>query len=111
MAKAHIISGKCGYSTDVEATTIDGDDGERVRLVIISDCKSCQRHALALTEVDPYREISYRGEGPLVLQTAAKILPHPACPVPSGIIKVIEVASHLALPTNASITFSPDELT
>jgi hypothetical protein len=109
MAKANIFSGRCGFNTIVEATKVETDDGDLVRLNIQSDCKSCQRLSSVLTEVDPYREITYRGEGPLTLQTAAKILPHPACPVPAGIIKAIEVASGLALPANATITVIPDE--
>jgi hypothetical protein len=109
MAKATIFSGRCGFSTVVEATKVETDEGERVRLNIQSECKSCQRLGTILTEVDPYREITYRGEGPLTLQTAAKVLPHPACPVPAGIIKAIEVTSGLALPANATITLSPDE--
>jgi hypothetical protein len=33
---------------------------------------------------------------------------HPACPVPSGILKAIEVAAGLALPKDASIKPSKD---
>lgn len=82
------------------------EDGDRVRLSIQSDCKSCLRLGTALAEVEPFREITYRGEGPLTLQLASQILPHPACPVPAGIIKAIEVAAGLALPANASIQLS-----
>ena len=64
--------------------------------------------AEALTEVDPYQEISYRGEGPVTLKLAAEHLVHPACPVPSGIIKAIEVEAGLALPKDASIKPSKD---
>ena len=64
--------------------------------------------AEALTEVDPYKEISYRGEGPVTLKLAAEHLVHPACPVPSGIIKAIEVEAGLALPKDASIKPSKD---
>jgi hypothetical protein len=106
MAKAVIHSGRCGFNTIVEAALVDTEDGERVRLNIQSECKSCQRLAGVLSEVDPYREITYRGEGPLTLQLAAKNLPHTACPVPAGIIKSIEVAAGLALPADASITLS-----
>lgn len=109
MAKAKIFSGRCGFNTVVEATKVESDEGDRVRLNIQSECKSCQRLGALLTEVDPYREITYRGEGPLTLQMAAKTLPHPACPVPAGIIKAIEVASGLALPADAAITLNPDE--
>ena len=107
MAQAKIHSGRCGFNTTVEATLIESDDGDRVRLSIQSDCKSCQKLGAILTEVDPYREITYRGGGPLTLELAAKTLPHTACPVPAGIIKAIEVASHLALPADASITITP----
>ncbi len=104
MAKAIISSGRCGFHTTVEATLIESDDGDRVRLNIQSDCQNCQRLGMELTEVDPLQEISYRRGGPRTLELASKILPHTACPVPAGIIKAIEVAGHLALPKDASIT-------
>jgi hypothetical protein len=103
MAKAEIHSGKCGYTTTVEAVQ-NGD--ELVSLTITSQCKGCQKLGAALTEVDPLREISYRGEGPQVIEMASKYLAHPACPVPAGIIKVVEVAAGLALPQDASIKLS-----
>jgi hypothetical protein len=68
-----------------------------------TDCGYVEQLAEALTEVDPYKEISYRGEGPVTLRLAAEHLVHPACPVPSGIIKAIEVEAGLALPKDASI--------
>ena len=37
------------------------------------------------------------------LRRAAEHLVHPACPVPSGTIKAIEVAAGLALPRDAHI--------
>jgi hypothetical protein len=40
---------------------------------------------------------------------ATKHCKHAACPVPSGIIKAVEVASGLALPKNASIQVSQAE--
>jgi hypothetical protein len=86
MASAEIESGICGFCTTVK-TTAEGR---------------------TLTEVDPYREISYRGEGPVTLKLAAEHLVHPACPVPSGILKAIEVAAGLALPKDASIKPSKD---
>lgn len=106
MAQAKIHSGRCGFNTVVEATLIEDDDGDSVKLAIQSECKSCQRLAEQLTQVDPLREFSYRRGMPLTLELAAKLLPHTSCPVPAGIIKAIEVASHLALPFDASITLT-----
>jgi hypothetical protein len=105
VAKAEIHSGICGFTTHVEAHKNETD---QVALTINSDCKSIQRLAAALTEVDPYREFTYRGAGPLTLQMAGKYCAHPACPVASGIIKAVEVEAGLALPADVSIKISRD---
>ena len=69
MAKADIFSGICGFTTHVEARK---NGTRQVALTISSDCKSIQRLADVLKEVDPFREISFRGEGPLTLQMTSK---------------------------------------
>ena len=99
MASAEIESGICGFRTTVKTTA----DGRTVRVELETTCGYVEQLAEALTEVDPYKEISYRGEGPVTLKLAAEHLVHPACPVPSGIIKAIEVEAGLALPQDASI--------
>jgi hypothetical protein len=100
MASATIDSGICGMTTTVTATA----EGRAVRLALESDCDYVKALAAELTEVDAFREISYRGEGPQTLRLAPQHLVHPACPVPSGIIKAVEVASGLALPKDAHIS-------
>ena len=99
MASAEIESGICGFCTTVRTTA----EGRKVRVEFETDCGYVEQLAEALTEVDPFKEISYRGEGPVTLRLAAEHLIHPACPVPSGIIKAIEVEAGLALPKDASI--------
>ena len=99
MAKAEIDSGICGFCTTITTTT----EGRTVRVEVETACGYVEQLAEALTEVDPYKEISYRGEGPVTLKLAAEHLVHPACPVPAGIIKAIEVEAGLALPKDASI--------
>lgn len=101
-AEAEIHSGKCGFETSVEARSID----EKCELTIQSECESVQRLAQNLTEVDPFQEISYRGEGPVTLKRAAECRLHTACPVPAGIIKTIEVACGLSLPVDVHIKLS-----
>ncbi len=105
MAKAQIHSGVCGFTTHVEAHKNEAD---QITLSIQSDCKAIQRLAGALTEVDPYREFTFRGAGPLTLQMAAKYCSHAACPVASGIIKAVEVEAGLALPADVTIRISQD---
>jgi len=103
MATATIRAGICGFTTRVEAMGLP--DGE-VELRIASECPSVQALAARLPRVDPLREISYRGEPPAVLEAARAILPHPACVVPAGILKTVEVAASLALPADAGIVLS-----
>jgi hypothetical protein len=59
-----------------------------------------------LNEVDPFREISNRGDGPVTLKLGVKHCAHAACPVPVGIIKAIEVEAGLALPADVIIKIS-----
>ena len=106
MAKAKICSGICGFTATVEARM---DGRRRCFLSIESKCEAIQSLAEELTEVDPFQEISFRGEGPLTLRLAARHCYHPACPVPVGIIKAIEIAAGLALPTDVSITLTESD--
>ena len=98
--KAVIDPGICGFVTEVVARM----DGEMCSVEIVSDCEPIQLMAEELSQVDPMGEIGYQGDAPLTLRTAAKHCPHPACPVPAGILKAIEVAAGLALPKDASIS-------
>ncbi|HUU81449.1 MAG TPA: hypothetical protein VMW90_08370 [Acidobacteriota bacterium] len=99
MARAEIYSGICGFTTAVDAR----NDGSHCVVSINSDCEAIQRLATELTQVSPMREITFRGPGPLTLQLAAKYCAHPACPVPVGIIKAVEVEAGLALAADVTI--------
>jgi len=103
MAKAEIKPGICGFTTSVVVC----QNGTRsCSLTITSDCPHVRELAAKLTELDPFQEITHRGEGPAVFREAVNTLPHPACPVPVGIIKVIEVEAGLALPRDVEIRLS-----
>jgi hypothetical protein len=106
LAKAEICAGVCGFNTKVE--TQKGNSGE-IRVTIESECEAINRLAEDLTEVDPFREFTYRGEGPLTFEAAAKHCSHAACPVPVGIIKAVEIEAGLALPEDVSIRLSKSD--
>jgi hypothetical protein len=106
LAKAEICSGVCGFNTTVEAQK---DDTGQVQLTIESDCKAIQRLAADLPQVDPIREFTYKGEGPLTFEAAAEHCSHAACPVPVGIIKAVEIEAGLALPADVSIKLSKSD--
>ena len=105
MATARIQSGICGFQTTVNARM----DGSDVVLEIHSDCDAIQKLAAELTRVDPFQEISFRGAGPQTLNAARRYCRHPACPVPSGILKAAEVAAGLALPADVVIHVTKEE--
>ncbi len=102
MAQAEIFSGACGFTTLVKATM----EGSACKLSIESDCEAIRRLAGALTEVNPYREISFRRGTPQALAMGAQYCNHPACPVPVGIIKAVEIAAKLNLPRDVTIKLS-----
>ncbi|NIS45643.1 MAG: hypothetical protein GWN61_06355, partial [candidate division Zixibacteria bacterium] len=100
-AKAHIDAGICGMHTDVEATA---QDNYMVELNITSTCPSIQKLANEIPEVDAMGHLSFRRGMPEIIAKAPEYCAHPACPVPAGIIKAVEVAAGMALPKNATIT-------
>ena len=104
MAKTLIDPGICGFLAEVVATM----DGEMCSLEITCDCEPIQKLAQALPQVDPMVEIGFHGDGPLTWRMFAKHCPHPACPVPAGILKAVELAAGLALPKDASIKVLTD---
>jgi hypothetical protein len=102
MAKAEIFAGICGFNTTVQTHM----NGSTCQLEIHSECKAIQRLAENLTEVDPFKEISFRRQMPQTYEAAHQYCSHAACPVPSGIIKAIEVEAGLALPKDVTIRIS-----
>jgi hypothetical protein len=99
LSKAKITAGICGFTATVEARM----EGSHCAISIESDCDAIQRLAEELTEVEPFREISFRRGMPRTLELGAKHCHHAACPVPVGIIKAVEVEAGLALPADAAI--------
>jgi hypothetical protein len=104
MAKAEIFAGICGFNTTVQTTMND----RTCHLNIQSECQAIQRLAENLTEVDPFKEISFRRQLPQTYEAAHQYCSHAACPVPSGIIKAIEVEAGLALPKDVSIRITKE---
>jgi len=105
MAKAEIFAGICGFSTTVRASQNEAG----VDLDIQSECQAIQKLAEQLKQVDPWKEISARRSVPQSLEMGMKYCTHAACPVPSGIIKAVEVEAGLALPKDVTIKLSKDD--
>jgi len=102
MATAEIFAGNCGFNTKVEATM----DGKICKLNIESECEAIRKMAEHLTEVEPYKEISFKRAMPRIHEAGHKFCTHAACPVPVGIVKAVEIEAKLALPTDVTIKLS-----
>ena len=105
MATTTITSGVCGFTTKV---TAEEDSDFHCVITIETDCPNMEHLRAELSEVSTLREVSWKGDGPLVYELARQHLPHAACPVPSGVIKAVEVACNLALPADAAIDVQAD---
>jgi hypothetical protein len=81
-------------------------DWKVCKLSIISECTAIQKMGEALTEVNPYQEISFKRAMPTIHEAGHKFCTHAACPVPVGIIKAVEIEAKLALPTDVVIKLS-----
>lgn len=81
---------------------------QNVDISIESDCPNIQKMAGELKSIDAFKEIFSRAVNTTAYQLASKHCPHPGCPVPSGILKAVEVAVGLALPKDAQILVSKD---
>jgi hypothetical protein len=99
MAQAEIFAGNCGFITRVETHM----EGRVCKVQISSECAAMQRMGEELTEVDPFKEISFKRAMPKIHEMGIKHCTHAACPVPVGIIKAVEVEAGLALPTEVTI--------
>ncbi|MFN2234950.1 MAG: DUF6951 family protein [Anaerolineales bacterium] len=102
MAKAEVMAGNCGFTTQIDAKM----NGNTCELHISSECKAIERMAAEITEVNPYKEISFKRAMPIIHEAGVKHCTHAACPVPVSIIKAVEVEAGLALPTDVVIKLS-----
>jgi len=105
MARVHVTPGVCGFSTRI---TAQADAAYNVALEIESDCKLVSVLAATLTQVSAFEEVSPPLTGTATYRAAAEHKLHCACPVPSAIIKAVEVAAGLALPADIHMEISKD---
>lgn len=95
-------AGVCKMKTVIHA--VQGED-MMVKVDIQSDCHNILKMSWSIDTINPYTEI----ESPIfeseVYKVANDVLPHAACPVPSAIIKAVEVASDMGIRRDVSVTF------
>jgi len=102
-AKLTVDAGVCRFKTRIHA--IGSEDYMSVNLVIESECPNVQKIIDILKVVDAIEIVSPPITNNSVMRVCDNVLPHPACPVPSAILKACEAASGNALKKNVTFTF------
>ena len=105
MAVVEVHPGVCGFHTRIVSTA---DDMFNVKLEITSDCQHIRQLAEQLQEVAAFQELRLPINQTTAYQVAAACKTHAACPVPSAIIKAIEVAAGMALPADVHMTITKE---
>ncbi|SHJ64410.1 hypothetical protein SAMN02745751_03025 [Dethiosulfatibacter aminovorans DSM 17477] len=102
MAKIIVNPGICGLITEIEVEAVDGMNAE---FKVESQCGHIRKLADDVPSVNGYEEVFKKyGEG-AIAKAAAVHCSHAACPVPTAMLKGVEVACSLALPKEVEIKF------
>ena len=97
MATVQVLAGVCGFSTRIES---QADEALTVTLHIDSDCAHIRQLAAELGTVSALEELGRPINETSPYRLAAACRAHAACPVPSAILKAVEVACGMALPAD-----------
>jgi len=101
MTKLILHSGACGYTVTVKAEKAQGG---KISLTLETECEMVKKMPVDISVLDQYVPLAGFLTNP-VYQSAAKHLKHGACPVPSGILKAIEVEAGLNVPKDVTFLF------
>jgi hypothetical protein len=102
-AKVTVDAGVCRFITVIKAT--GSDDYMSVDLVIESDCPNVKKLAGAVGTVDAMDTVSSQIVVNKLMNVCSEFIPHPACPIPSAIVKACEVAADLGLKRDVTFKF------
>jgi hypothetical protein len=101
MTKVNVKPGSCGFSVSISA---DKGPGKAISVSIETDCEMVRKMAGDIKTLDRFAALTGFTANP-VYHAAAKHLKHAACPVPSAILKAIEVEAGLNVAKDATIVF------
>jgi len=100
MSKVSVAPGICGFTTTIEGHV---DDMYQAVVTIESDCAQVNKLADRLGQISVLDELRAPLHESSIYRDAGACRLHAACPVPSAILKAIEVAAGLALPADVHV--------
>ncbi len=101
-ARVRVMAGACGFTSVIRATRVGK---KHVSVKIISACKMLRKMNEDLELLDWSRNLFCNICDSVVYNSADKHLMHTDCPVPSAIIKVIQVELEGMVPTDVTMQF------
>ncbi len=101
MTKVVVNSGACGFTVEVSA---EKAKDKKISITLETECEMVRKMLDDISSIEMMALFSGWLNNP-VHRSAAKHLKHAACPVPSGILKAVEVETGMALPKEVSIVF------
>lgn len=104
IVRVEVEAGICGFSCVIEAQKT----GRRHVSVRISgsDCEHIRRLSQTVNEMDLKDLFRPMTKNPVFI-SAQQSGCHVSCPVPTAVLKTVEVAMEMALPKNVTIEFKP----
>ncbi|MCD6518997.1 MAG: hypothetical protein J7M05_03630 [Anaerolineae bacterium] len=105
MTVVQVVPGVCGLETRIVARA---DEMFRVSLEITSACERVQELGQRLRQLSALEELRATIAETCTYKTAAECRLHVSCPVPSAILKAVEVAAGMALPADVHMRISKD---
>ncbi len=100
MTEVTVNPGICGLKTVIK---VKSDDMQMANVEICTDCPNIKPMEEELKELDAYAECFSKICDSETYKLANKYCRHNSCPVPSAILKAVEVECGLALPKDAEI--------
>lgn len=101
MTKVEVNSGACGFS--VVITAEKGKD-KKILVSLETECEMVKEMMHDISSIDMMTLFSGWPNNP-VYKSAARHLKHVSCPVPSAILKAVEVEAGLAVPKEVRVVF------
>lgn len=95
-----MFAGVCGFTSIIR---VQKKDDFKAEVKISSPCEMVKKMSSELKELDWTGSITRQMQDSQVYKTADKHITHAACPVPSAILKAIEVEFGLALPKDVTM--------
>jgi hypothetical protein len=105
MTRVEIMPGPCGFLTEVRARK---GDGRQADIMVVSDCDKVAALAREVSTLKLAEIFTPMDKNPVITGAGRHGL-HSVCPVPCGILKVVEAELGLAVKRDLTIRFMEDE--